>query len=274
MRIKAHAKLNLYLEILGKRPDGYHNLRSIMQQIHLHDVVMLHHSSHDRFTMRQRPMHPTNLVVRAVRALRREIDFPGVAIELSKQIPMGAGLGGGSSDAAATLVGLNRFFGLGLSTDKLRQIGAALGSDVPFFIDCTAGLVEGTGTQIRCLAPIDLPYILLARPKGKLSTASVYAHLEAADYQTAGSFDLFYDFWNNGQLGPTINHLEQPAFRLDARVRHLKTTMLATNPSDCLMTGSGNVVFAVYRSPEELDQARRAIAPQAAWTWATASLKE
>lgn len=274
MRIKAHAKLNFYLEILGQRSDGYHNLRSIMQQIHLHDVVMFDHSPNDRFVMRQRPMHSTNLVLRAVRALRRQTTFPGVSIELSKQIPIGAGLGGGSSDAAATLVGLNRFFGLGLSVQDLCEIGASLGSDVPFFIACTAGLVEGTGTQISCLSPIDLPYILLARPKGKLSTASVYSHLEPADYQTEGSFDLFFDFWNNGQLGTTFNHLEHPAFSLDARVRHLKTTMLATNPSHCLMTGSGNVVFAVYRSQAELDQARRVIADQAAWTWATASLKE
>ncbi len=107
MKIKAHAKLNFYLEILGKRPDGFHNLRSIMQQIRLHDVLVFHQSNQDQFISRNRPMKQNNLVVRAAQQLKQAIDFPPVRVELNKQIPVGAGLGGGSSDAAATIVGLN-----------------------------------------------------------------------------------------------------------------------------------------------------------------------
>lgn len=274
MKIKAHAKLNFYLEILGKRPDGFHNLRSIMQQIRLHDVLAFHQSNQDQFISRNRPMKQNNLVVRAAQQLKQAIDFPPVRVELNKQIPVGAGLGGGSSDAAATIVGLNRFFSLGLSNHDLKQIGSSLGSDVPFFIDSRAALVEGTGVDITPVSPIDVPHILLARPKGKISTVDVYRTLQPSDYGCTGEFDLFTKSWNNGILGPCFNHLEAPAFRLDSRVSHLKEQMQQTKPLDCIMTGSGNVVFAVYRSRTELEAARQEISRYAQWIRATSTIKE
>lgn len=274
MKIKAHAKLNFFLEILEKRPDGFHNLRSIMQQIRLHDVLLFSESDHDEFVSKNKEMKSNNLVVRAAQALRQYKPYPTVRIELKKQIPIGAGLGGGSADAAATLTGLNEFFSLGLNIEELQQIGSSLGSDVPFFIGSVAGLVEGTGTKITPLQPIDAPHILLARPPGKLSTATVYQNLKPEDYQTEAGFDLFTKSWDNGILGTCFNHLEAPAFRLDSSIVTLKNKLLETNPEDCIMTGSGNVVFAIYHSKAELEKARKHISPLANWIRATSTIKD
>ncbi|HHT21447.1 MAG TPA: 4-(cytidine 5'-diphospho)-2-C-methyl-D-erythritol kinase [Tissierellia bacterium] len=273
MKIKAHAKLNFYLEILGRRDDGFHNLTSIMQQILLHDVLVFNHSDQDQWLYRNRPMPPYNLVARALTLLREHVDVPPVKLELRKQIPIGAGLGGGSSDAAATLVGLDRFFSLGLAMETLRQLAATLGSDVPFFIDTPAALVEGTGTKITPLPPLDIPHILLARPRGKISTVAAYNELTPADYRLAGEAEDFTALWNRGILGTCFNHLEAPVFRLDPKIEHLKQVMLSTEPIQCLMTGSGNVVFAIYSSKDDLYQARKIIAPAAAWVRASATLK-
>lgn len=274
MKIKAHAKLNFYLEILNKRPDGFHNLRSIMQQIRLHDVLLFDKSLKDQLKAGNRPMRDNNLVARALQLLREHVEVPPIRITLRKQIPIGAGLGGGSSDAAATLVGLNQFFDLGLEPIDLRKISSAIGSDVPFFIDTLAALVEDTGTSITPINPIRVPHILLARPKGKISTVDVYKNLKAEDYSEVGGFELFTKLWDNGSLGPCFNHLEAPAFRLDPRVLELKEAMIRTNPTDCLMTGSGNVVFAVYESKADLDRARKDISKVAQWTRATSTIKE
>lgn len=274
MKIRAYAKLNFYLEILNKRPDGFHNLRSIMQQIRLHDVLLFNHSSHDQLRVGSRLMRENNLVARALQLLREHVEVPPVKISLRKQIPIGAGLGGGSSDAAATLVGLNRFFDLGLEPMVLRNMASAIGSDVPFFIDTLAAMVEDTGTSITPMAPINVPHILLARPKGKISTVDVYKNLQPEDYSQSGGFELFAQLWDNGILGSCFNHLEAPAFRLDPRVLELKEEMLQTHPTDCLMTGSGNVVFAVYESKAELERARRDITALAQWTRATSTIKD
>lgn len=274
MKRKAHAKLNFYLDILGKRPDGYHNLRSIMQKIDLHDVLVFERSAEDRFRVHQKPMSPNNLVIRTVQMMRQSIDVPPVRIDLMKNIPIGAGLGGGSSDAATVILGLNDLFHLELDSLQMHEIASRMGSDVPFFLEGVAGIVEGTGTEISPLIGIDLPYLLLARPKGYIATPDVYRELKATDYAVPGDFETFTNHWKHGILSPCSNHLEKPAFRLDSRVEELKQAMMMTNPSQCLMTGSGNVVFAVFASERDRTQAVAALTPTYDWIVTTHTLKE
>lgn len=274
MKLRAHAKLNLYLEICDRRSDGYHNLRSIMQRIQLHDVLFFRPAPQDELFTRGKPMHETNLVVRAVNLLRQYKTFPGVRIELQKQIPIGSGLGGGSSDAATTMLGLNKLFKLGLSNKQLQQLGSTLGADIPFFMQPSAALVTGTGTEITPIPEIDLKYILLARPDGRISTAKVYASLQPEDYVDQPNFDEFMQNWKHGILGTSVNHLEAPAFRLAPEIQALKNGLLATSAQTCMMSGSGNVVFAVYAGAEELQRARKQISSVAQWTRASSTVKE
>lgn len=245
-----------------------------MQKIELHDVLVFEPALEDRFVFRNKPMQRTNLVVRTVQTMREVVDIPPVQIDLIKTIPIGAGLGGGSSDAAAVILGLNDLFQLRLNEMQMHGIASRMGSDVPFFLERVAGIVEGTGTEISQLIGIDLPFILLARPKGYISTPDVYKELRPSDYDLPGDYETFTNNWKHGILSPCSNHLEKPAFRLDSRVEQLKNDMLMTNPSQCLMTGSGNVVFAVFESESDLTRAVDALIPTYDWIVTTNTLKE
>jgi len=187
LRLKAYAKLNLVLEVLGRRSDGYHDISSIMQTISMHDVVTLEPADHIGLKCSLPGVEDrANLALRAAQTLGEAAGCKrGVVIGLEKHIPMGSGLGGGSSDAAAVLRGLNTLWRLGLTAEKLAAIGAGLGSDVPFFIYGGTCLAEGRGERITPLADLQQTWFVLLRPEVPVlsgKTAALYSLLKPAHY--------------------------------------------------------------------------------------------
>jgi 4-diphosphocytidyl-2-C-methyl-D-erythritol kinase len=186
LELRAHAKVNLTLDVLGKRDDGYHEIASVVQTIGLHDTLRL--ESADRITLdcdRPELASPDNLAFRAAAMLKEQTGYgQGAHIHIRKGIPVSAGLGGGSSDAATALVGLNRLWGLGLATEELLPLAARLGSDVPFFLCGGTAMVHGRGELVRPMPPADLEWLVVLSPPIELSdkTASLYAALSPSQY--------------------------------------------------------------------------------------------
>lgn len=184
--IEAHAKINLTLEVLGHRLDGFHEIASIIQTVSLHDTLTLEHS--DSLTLacdRKELETEENLAYRAAVLIRDNAgSSDGARISIQKRIPVAAGLGGGSSDAAATLVGLNRLWGLGLGTEELQSLAAEISSDAPFFIRGGTAIVLGRGERVRTLPAADLPWIVLLAPDSELAnkTATMYSAISQTSY--------------------------------------------------------------------------------------------
>ena len=237
MRLVAHAKINLTLEVLGMRPDGYHDLRSVVTTIPLHDDVELWDAPVDEVTVEmegdgmEAPRVPceANLAVRAARALAAAAGVShGVRIRIVKRIPVGAGLGGGSADAAAVLNGLNEMWGLNLPRERLYAIGAEVGSDVPALVLGGTVLMEGRGERVaggpRLSRPFDERFVLRVPPIN-VSTARVYAEFRAED------------------CGKCRNDLQPAACRLYPEIAETIAEMEAEGLEDVQMTGSGSAVF-------------------------------
>ena len=175
LELPAPAKINLFLHILGRRPDGYHELQSLFRFLELADTVSFELATEGISVDMDRVSQENNLVYKAAHILSEGRDVPGVNVVVTKRIPMGTGLGGGSSDAATTLHGLNMLWELGLSDDELAELGLQIGADVPVFVNGFSAFAEGIGER---LAPVDLPevwYVVLV-PESRISTAEIFAH--------------------------------------------------------------------------------------------------
>jgi 4-diphosphocytidyl-2-C-methyl-D-erythritol kinase len=266
VRVWAPAKVNLFLEVLARRPDGYHELATLMLAVSLYDTLEFTeettgatslHCDHPSLST-----GPDNLICRAVQLVRRESGrSEGVGIRLWKRIPMAAGLAGGSSDAAATLAGLNRFWRLGWDRSKLTQLGSELGSDVSFFFAAPSAWCTGRGEQIEPLRlgrPLDL--VLVTPPVG-LSTADVFRGMTvpteprsgAAVRQAAAAGDV-------RELGRQLHNRLQPAAeRLCPAVTDRFAQLAGLGPAGQLMTGSGSTVFALCRNAGEALSIARAL---------------
>lgn len=258
LMLSAPAKINLGLTVLRRRADGYHELSSVMQQISLADRIRLESRSEPGFSFSCTDpalSGECNLVYRAAALLagkaRRKL--PGVKITLYKQIPAAAGLGGGSSDAAAALRGLNRFWGLGLDRDELGSLGALLGSDIPYCLLGGTALVGGRGEMLTPLPPLPLHWVALALPAGiSLSTKEIYAALSPAHYGRPPleplidairkqDRDLLEEWFSRGQT----NTLERAALPFcPAPLGGLKEKFLSLGLSPAL-SGSGPAYFAL-----------------------------
>ena len=188
--VRAHAKINLTLEVLGRRDDGYHDIASILQTVSLHDTLTFDEA--DGITLdcdRPELATPHNLVLRAAHLLRDTTGVSsGAAIGLRKKIPIAAGLGGGSSDAAATLLALNRLWGIELTREDLLPLAAGIGSDVPFFLYGGTGRVFGRGERVQPLPPTDLEWAVVLTPKIELpnKTATMFSKIGPMSYTNGG----------------------------------------------------------------------------------------
>jgi len=257
--IAAPAKVNLILRVLDRRSDGYHNLWSIMQTVGLEDEVSIHVAPHrsdiqlgcDDVSLRT---DQSNLVYRAAAAvLERSGQSVGLDIHLAKRIPMGAGLGGGSSDAAATIVGLNRLLRLGWSPAQMADVGQVLGSDVPFFLYAPAAIVEGRGEEVRPLQLAGGRWVVLVNPGFPVETKWAYQQLSATRkgieplpewlrrLETRGPL-----LWSE-VLELAVNDFEPPVFSAHPVLRKIKEELLAAGAEIALLSGSGATVFGVFR---------------------------
>ena len=255
IRVRAHAKINLYLDVVGKREDGYHNLETIFHSIGLHDDVIIRRQETKGITIHcehpKVPCNSHNLAHRAAQLLSDAVGgIGGTAIDIHKRIPVAAGLAGGSANAAAVLHGVNELFDLGFTQETLMHFGAKLGADVPFCLHGGAALGQGIGDQLTRLPALpDVPLLLL-NPGIEISTAAVFKQLNFSLTSEQKSSIIIRTCLEKGDvvgIGKNLyNLLEVPVFSEYPEVAALKTE-LSTQTGICgaLMSGSGATVFAV-----------------------------
>ncbi len=265
IKLHAHAKINLSLDVVERRPDGYHNLRMIMQSIRLYDEVIL--SPHKEICVKSDltflPCDERNIAWRAARLFFDAIGRDdGVSIEIRKHIPVGGGLGGGSADAAAVLMGLNRLHSYPLSFEKLLNIGLSCGADVPFCLTGGTCLAEGLGEKLTPLPALGDCHILLLRPRFPLSTKKIFGLVDVKQMEHHPDMDGLVDAIQSrnmpGVLSRMFNGLE--AFVPRPEIAEYKKLLLDEGADAALMTGSGSVVYGIFLSHEKALAAKERIA--------------
>lgn len=270
VRVHAPAKVNLGLWILGRRPDGYHEIDTILHAIDLEDELILEPTESPglRLELRGRPIPPgppapdgtaaPNLVERAwnrLVAARPELAKRGVAARLTKRIPAGAGLGGGSSDAAALLVGATRLFELGLPPDDLEAIAADLGSDCPFFVRGGAARATGRGERLRHLRPLPGTWGVLVTPPVAISTSWAYGLLRKPLTVQGGAASILESAVTHGDVGATVdtrfNALEDVVLPHVPILAAFKQRFIESGAWGPMMSGSGSSFFTLARDETE-----------------------
>ncbi len=254
----APAKVNLFLEVLGKRPDGYHEIATLTVAVRLYDTLIFRAETSPALTLSCSEARLSagldNLVLRSAKLLQDRTGCNrGATIRLIKRIPMAAGLGGGSTDAAATLHGLNRLWQLGLSDDELAKLGGEIGSDVPFFFHAPAAWCTGRGeivTSMELRTPLD--FVLLC-PAFGMATASVYKNVGVPPMPVSG--DAIRQAVQKGDvdyIGKLLhNRLQLAAEKLEPRIAEYARMLVDSKPAGSLMSGSGSTLYALCRSAAE-----------------------
>lgn len=242
LKLNSPAKINLFLRVVGKRSDGFHELSSLFQAIDLMDVLTFEKSHEDRLTCTDPtlPTNQNNLVLKALNLFRQKTGihfYPN--IHLDKRIPAEAGLGGGSSNAATTLWACNQLTGQNVPLETLQAWSAEIGSDIPFFFSCGTAHCTGRGEIVKNLNPLPSPKIHIVKPEGGLSTPAVYGKVNLNSYK---DFDV-QDFIS-GKIHP-FNDLEQPAFEIRPELKNLKLKLQAGGFDTVLMSGSGSSFFCL-----------------------------
>lgn len=260
LKLKAYGKINLGLDVLRKREDGYHEVRMIMQTVGIFDRIDLIRKKDPGIQVRTNlyylPVNENNLVYKAARLLMDEFHITdGVAIELKKFIPVSAGMAGGSSDAAAVLFGVNRMFRLGLSMEDLMKRGVRIGADVPYCIMRGTALSEGIGEILTPLPPVPQCQVLIAKPGINVSTKFVYENLQANQLKPEqhpdinGMIDEIKQHNLYGIAGKMGNVLETVTIREYPVINQLKERMMALGAVGSMMSGSGPTVFGLFTNP-------------------------
>ena len=257
LRIKANAKINLALSVLGKRNDGYHELDTVMQSISLYDTVYIDKS--DKITVECGEFGgEDNIAFKTAKAFFKASGInAGANIKIEKRIPSAAGMGGGSADAAAVLVGLNKLYEAELSYEKLLNIAAGLGADVPFLIRGGTARAKGIGEILEPLKPIGGCYFLIAKGENKPSTGQMFSLLDTAEYNKPNIEDTVSAL-NSGNLSAVFSSMDN-SFAVLWRESPIKSKLLKTKADAVSLSGSGPAWFAVYRDKERATAAEKAM---------------
>ena len=264
LKLKAMAKINLGLDVLRKREDGYHDLRMIMQTIYLYDRIELTETAEPGIQVQTNlsflPVNEDNLVYKAAKLLMDEFEIrQGVKIVLYKYIPVAAGLAGGSSDAAAVLVGLNRMFQLDLTQEELMARGVKIGADVPYCIMRGTALAEGIGEKLTRLPDAPDCHVLIAKPPVHVSTQFVYGNLRAAELtyhpDIDGQVQAIHDGDFYGMAKHMGNVLETVTIPAHPVIQEIKDVMMREGAVNAMMSGSGPTVFGLFDDPEKAQAA-------------------
>ncbi|MDU0330778.1 MULTISPECIES: 4-(cytidine 5'-diphospho)-2-C-methyl-D-erythritol kinase [Paenibacillus] len=260
---KAPAKINLMLDVLHKRPDGYHEVEMIMTMVDLADRLEMSALPRDTIIISSQagyiPLDEKNLAFQAAKLIKERYNVrSGVYIHLDKKIPVAAGLAGGSSDAAATLRGLNRLWELGIPEEELKELGAELGSDVPFCVTGGTALATGRGEVLTPLANPPQCWVVLAKPPINVSTAEVYGRLQAeqiTDHPSAIRMREALERRSFTEVCQALgNVLEQVTLELHPEVAQLKEAMLRLGADGVLMSGSGPTVFGLVSKESKVSR--------------------
>jgi 4-diphosphocytidyl-2-C-methyl-D-erythritol kinase len=265
VRLPAFAKINLCLHVLGRRPDGYHELRTIFQAISLRDTLELSRTSKPGIFLEtddaELPAGPENLVYRAIDALGCEIGIRGgIRARLEKRIPVARGLGGGSSDAAAALIGMLRLTKKKVSLERLMQIASGLGADVPFFLFGGRALAVNRGDEIYPLDDAPKRTIVVVSPRNiGVSTKDAYQWL-SAELTKREKPPNIWEFcalcWSRQET--LSNDFEGPVFSRHPRLGEIRAGLLKRGAANAALAGSGSAVFGVFRNPAQARRAARA----------------
>lgn len=268
LQLKAYAKINLGLDVLGVREDGYHEVKMIMQTVKLFDKLTFHLLDEDVIRIRTNlgflPVNENNLVYKAVKLLKDTYHIQkGMDIDLFKCIPVAAGMAGGSTDCAAALVGASKLFGLHLDKQTLMELGVSLGADVPYCVLRGTALSEGIGEILTPLPPIPDCYILIAKPPVSVSTKFVYEHLDAKKNIEHPDIDGMVEAIKKGNLkgitsrfGNVLESVTIPEYPVIDDIKHI---MLSNGAMNSLMSGSGPTVFGMFEDEEKVRQVARMI---------------
>ncbi len=259
LRLKALAKINLGLDVLRRKEDGYHEVKMIMQTINLHDQIHMRKIEEDEIKIRTNlfylPNNENNLAYKAAKMFKDEFNLSGgVSINLKKVIPVAAGMAGGSSDAAAVLFGMNKMYGLKLSMQELMDRGVKLGADVPYCIMRGTALAEGIGEKLTKLPAMPKCHILIAKPPINVSTKFVYENLHANDLKPEDHppVDAQIEALNEGDLEKLVanmgNVLERVTVPEYPVIDEIKQMMLEGGALGSMMSGSGPTVFGIFKS--------------------------
>jgi 4-diphosphocytidyl-2-C-methyl-D-erythritol kinase len=258
IRLKARAKINLGLDVLGKREDGYHEVRMVMQTIGIYDRLILTKIPEEEIRITSNlaflPVNENNLIYKAIKLLKDEYHFPGgVSVDLNKFIPVAAGMAGGSTDAASTMFGVNRLFGLNLSMGKMMELGVRLGADVPYCVMRGTALAEGIGEKLTRITPVPHMWILIAKPQINVSTRLVYEQLDMGGIQKHPDIDGIIRAINAQDvvriaqsMGNVLENVTVPLYPV---IETIKQDMLSHGAINAMMSGSGPTVFGIF--PDE-----------------------
>lgn len=264
LELKALGKINLGLDVLGRRENGYHDVRMVMQTVYLYDRIIMKKSKTPGIRLETNlyylPVNENNLAYQAAQMLMDEFHMEeGVSIQLDKHIPVAAGMAGGSSNAAAVLFGMNRMFSLGLSQKELMERGVKLGADVPYCIMRGTVLAEGIGEILTPLSPMPKCYVLIAKPAISVSTKMVYEKLDSHEIEDHPDIDGILAGLKAGDLkkvaGSMGNVLERVTVDAYPVIDQIKEMMIKEGALNAMMSGSGPTVFGIF---EENATARKA----------------
>ena len=265
MELKALGKINLGLDVLGRRENGYHDVRMVMQTVYLYDQIVITKTKQPGVKAETNlfylPVDENNLACRAAKMLIDEFNITeGVHISMDKKIPVSAGMAGGSADAAAALVGINRMFQLGLTKRQLMERGVQIGADVPYCVMRGTALAEGIGEKLTSLPGVPMCYVLIGKPGINVSTKFVYGNLhldEVTDHpdidgmvQAIRNHDLY---GITDRMGNVLESVTCPAYPV---IDEIKAQMMKNGAVNAMMSGSGPTVFGIFDDPDKAEFAR------------------
>ena len=277
--VPAFAKINLTLDVLGKRADGYHELASVMQTVALADTIALRRREDERIELvcdQPELQNEQNLALRAANLLRcTQSSAWGLTIELAKRIPTQAGLGGGSSDGAAVLVALNALWRLGYDEEALTRLAATVGSDVPFFIHGGTALIEGRGEVVTPLPDGEPLWVVLAKPDVGLSTAAVFGVLRQEEWTSGEETAAVAAAIRAGEPLPfdrLSNALEPGVLRSSREVAEVRQRLLDAGAPVVRLSGSGPTLFAPFRTLREATEVMHGVSHEGVSLWLTRTI--
>lgn len=268
MRLRAMAKINLGLDVIRKREDGYHEVRMIMQTIRMYDVLNIRKKQNPGISLSTNlpyvPSDERNLVYKAAKLLMDEFDIKeGLSMRLSKSIPVAAGMAGGSSDAAAAFVGVNRLFRLGLSQEELMERAVRIGADVPYCIMRGTALAEGIGEKLTPLSAMPEGYVLIGKPGINVSTKTAYENLKLDAVEKRPDIDgMIQDIQNKDLYSMTekmVNVFEPGLMEKYPVIGEIRDFMEERGALKAMMSGSGPTVFGIFDSKEKMNAAAAAL---------------
>lgn len=261
IELKSRAKINLSIDVLGKREDGYHLVEMIMQTIDLYDIIKIDELCSDNIIINSNsediPLDSNNIVYKAINLIRDTFNIKkGVKVFIQKNIPIAAGMAGGSSNAAAILVGLNKLWNLNLSEVELQRLGFKLGADVPFCISGKSALAQGVGEELSYIKglPKDVE-ILICKPEIFVSTKKVYEGLDLNNIEIRPNNKQLLKYLEEEDISSLAvnmaNVLESVTSKLYKEIKDIESIMIDNNALGSMMSGSGPTVFGLYRNKEE-----------------------